>query len=163
MYGLRFSFEGRLTNTGAPNNPTALLADLPFSMINRIQISGNHRPRNVQEDLLNLRGPDLYRFMQYCSGVTPLNSATPAFAVAAGSATDFRIQFDLPFAPLLGPDRNGTPQQVPFLLDAPNYDQLRLDVFFGDSASISPWRAGLRWSQARLRPSVAWWACRACA
>lgn len=130
LHSLVLEFEGRTTNPAA-NFPTAELADAPFSIIERITVEGYHRVRTRTEKFIDIRGADLRRLCDIYYSESQL--VTPAALDLGTAATnDIRFMVDLPFVPLKLPAR----QQAGWLLDAPNYDSLRLTIQFGDAFSI---------------------------
>lgn len=139
MYGMFLTFEGRVKNAGS-NNPTGVLADAPFSLINRIKVSGYHRVRGANEPFFDMRGVDLYNlnriYTSHIPYVTP-NSAgaplfTPSLSTSASASNDIRFTLFLPFTPMKIPVNS----QLGWLLDAPNYDQLKIEIQFADDLSI---------------------------
>lgn len=139
MFALPMTFEGRLTNAGS-NNPTGVQADAPFSLIDTIQVGGYHRVRGQNEPFINIRGVDLYNFNRMMSGhipyVVPNSQGAPVFTVSlstsANGTNDIRFTLFLPFTPLRIPLKD----KAGWLLDAPNYDQLKLAVTFADDQSV---------------------------
>jgi len=130
MSGLRLMFEGRLTNA-ASGNPTGILADAPYSAIDYIKVQGYHKPRIQDEIFINLRGADLRELTRIYTGHDPLS--LPASLNTGASATnDIRFILEIPFVPLALPPR----QKIGYLLDAPNYDRLKLLVKFADDKSV---------------------------
>lgn len=130
MYGIGLLFEGRITNA-ATGNPSAVLADAPFSLLESIEVEGFHRIRTAQEQFIKIRGADLRELNRDYLNHTPLN--TPATLSLTASATnDIRFYIELPFVPYALPAR----QWEGFLLDAPNYDALKLRIRFADDASV---------------------------
>jgi hypothetical protein len=130
MYGLGLMFEGRITNAGA-GNPTAVLADAPFSLFESIEVEGYHRIRAAREQFINIRGADLRELNRAYLNHTPIS--TPAtLATGAAATNDIRFYMELPFVPYNMPAR----QWEGFLLDAPNYDVLKLTIRFSDDASV---------------------------
>jgi hypothetical protein len=139
MYALWLWFEGRITNNAA-NNPTGVQADAPFSLIELITVSGFHRVRSVNEPFINLRGAELYNLIRIMSGqipyVVPNSQGAPVFTVSlatgANATNDIRFGLMLPFTPMRIPLNT----QTGWLLDAPNYDQLKLQVSYSDDNSV---------------------------
>jgi hypothetical protein len=133
MYSMRLQFEGRMTNPGNTHQPTAVLADAPYSLIDLVTISGTHRPRNNREDFIIARGADLFEWNKVYLGTGANQISTPATLSASASATnDVRFIIDIPFTPLVVPAR----ERLAYLLDTPNYDQLQLFINFADAASV---------------------------
>lgn len=139
MYGMWLTFEGRMTNAAA-NNPTGVLADAPFSLIEQINVSGYHRVRGQNEPFIQMRGSDLYNLIRIMSGqipfVAPFSQGAPVFTISlatgANLTNDIRFGLFLPFIPMRIP----LPSQSDWLLDAPNYDRLQLQVSFSDDKSV---------------------------
>jgi hypothetical protein len=88
-----------------------------------------HRVRRQQELFYSVRGADAMYLQQLYTGAdgaqTPITTLTQ-------TAKDFR-QFYLIVFP---PERVPLSQQAAYLLDAPNYDNLVLTIFWGDGTSI---------------------------
>lgn len=139
MYALWLTFEGRMTNAGS-GNPTGTQADAPFSLIEQINVSGYHRVRGQNEPFVLIRGADLYNFIRIMTGqipyVVPNSAGAPTFtislALTASATNDIRFTLMLPFTPLRVP----IPEQTNWLLDAPNYDRLQLQVSYSDDKSV---------------------------
>jgi len=139
MYDLSLTFEGRMTNASS-NNPTGTQADAPFSLIDTITVTGYHRVRGQSEPFVNLRGADLYNlnrlYTSHIPYVVPNSAGAPTFTVSlstsANATNDIRFTLNLPFTPLQIPIQ----RQLGWLLDAPNYDTLKLTVQFSDDKSV---------------------------
>ena len=131
LHSLLLTFEGRITNAAA-DNPSAILADAPYSLIDRIMVEGYHRLRQTQEKFIDVRGADLREFVGLYRGLRPLSLPVAALDMTADGTNDIRFIVPVPFVPL------GLPvsQQANWLLDAPNYDALKLTVRFSDDASV---------------------------
>jgi hypothetical protein len=129
MYGLLLEWEGRLTMP-ASGGPTAELADAPYSLIERVTVDGYYRPAARPDKLIDLRGADLREFAAQNLGFNPLVSGT--LGHAASTAYDLRFIIPVPFVPLMVPPT----LQIGYLLDAPNYDALKLTIQFGDQNSV---------------------------
>ncbi len=117
----------------ASGMPSATNIDAPFSMINRVVVSGFHKLRGTREEIINLRGADLYNLsMLYCSvgGFTTHTSATISRTASATNDIDFTLY--LPFTPLKMPAFKGDE----YALDAPNYDNLKLEIFWADEPNL---------------------------
>lgn len=129
MHSLLIRVTGRVTNAGA-NNPTGVQADGLPALINRLWIEGYHRIRGANERFIDLRGPELYQLSRIYSALTP--PITGTLNQAASATNDFEFQFMVPFVPL------GLPisAQTGWLLDAPNYESLKLTVSWGDDKQI---------------------------
>lgn len=139
MYGMFLQFEGRMTNPGS-GNPTGTQADAPFSLLDTISIQGYHRVRGQNEPFINLRGPDLYNldrlYTSHIPYVVPNSQGAPVFTVSlsttASATNDIRFMLYLPFVPLQIPVQ----AQLGWLLDAPNYDTLKLTINYSDDKSV---------------------------
>ncbi|MGH9770308.1 MAG: hypothetical protein ACRD4Q_01180 [Candidatus Acidiferrales bacterium] len=137
LYGLKLHFRGRVTNA-ATGNPTAVLADAPWQIIDKIDIQGYHRPRAKTENFFNLRGAEIYEYNKNYSSSDPyvnyLVNGTPAQALsfAASATNDFEFFLNIVFPP----EKVGLWQQFGYLLDAPNYDSLVMTVYFADDKSL---------------------------
>lgn len=137
IHSLTLEFEGRITNP-ASLNPTGVLADAPYALIERITIEGYHRVRARTEKFIDIRGADLRRMDAiYYSQDQAVQPAQ--LDIAASATNDIRFFIDVPFVPLKLPAR----QQTGWLLDAPNYDSLRLTVQFADSFSVFSGQTGV--------------------
>ncbi len=104
-------------------------AESPQSILENARIFGQHRFRNETTEVVNMRGADCFtKFGTIYRSRTPLNSG--ALGLGTGNK-DVQI-----FYPIIFP-----PQQVPYvqqagyLLDAPNYEWLEMDLLFGDQTS----------------------------
>jgi len=123
----------------ASNPPTAVNADAPWSIINRVVISGRHRLRGQQEEFVNLRAADLAELNRIYSGVSPIWSVTTSatathgpWCLTASATNDVELFLPIPFTPLRLP----ASVQDEYALDGPNYDNLKLDVYWGDAAQL---------------------------
>jgi hypothetical protein len=142
MYGLRIAVEGRMTNP-ASGGPSAVLADAPYSLVERVHIEGYHRPRAAQEAFFDMRGSDCRQLFSIHEGralssyILVNGSAAAALSTAASATNDFRYYLDVIFPPCV-PDvgQSDIRQQMGYILDAPNYDRLQLTLFWGDSYSV---------------------------
>ncbi len=137
MYGMWLIFEGRATNSGTV--PTGVRADGIVNLIQNVTISGYHRVRGQNEQFINLRGIDLYNlnraywnavpFLEPSNGWPQFN---PQLSIVGGDFNDVRFALYIPFTPMRVPIN----QQMGWLLDAPNYDRLQLQVTLGDSTVV---------------------------
>ncbi len=143
LYGLRIRVRLRMTNPAAPNAPTLQLADAPYGLIDRLIVKGYHRLRQSQEEVINLRGSDLRELgYVYTTGdlqVTPNTLAagnegrvTPNLSLAADATNDVDFVVDVPFVPMQMP----LSEQINWLLDAPNYDNLQLQINWSDENNV---------------------------
>ena len=138
MYGMWLILEGRATNAVALN-ATGLRADAPFSLLQNVTISGYHRVRGQNEQFINLRGVDLYNLNRFYWNAVPYMEPsngwpqfTPQISIVNGDTNDFRIAYYIPFAPMRIPVNS----QMGWILDAPNYDRLQLQITFGDGTAL---------------------------
>lgn len=137
LYALRLKIAFRVTNP-ASGGPTAVLADAPFSYINEVRVSGTHRLRGTQEPFFTVRGSDLNELVREYTGRQPYFSilvngaAATALSLAASATNDVEFILHCPFTPM----QISPVQQVGWLLDAPNYYNLKLEVITGDANSL---------------------------
>lgn len=130
IHSLLLRVRLRMTMPGA-NPPSSIHADAPYSLINRVVVSGRHRIRNQQEEFINLRGPELFQLAHFYQGHEPYTSPGREYLSISASATnDIDFFLPVPFTPLKVP--GGV--QDEYALDAPNYDNLKLDIYWGDPA-----------------------------
>jgi len=132
LHSLLLTFEGRMTNP-ASGGPTDRLADAPFSIIDRITVEGYHRLRQTQEKFIDVRAVDLRNLNGIYRGLLPYSTHESGdLSVTASATNDVRFVIPVPFVPL------GLPvsQQANWLLDAPNYDSLKLTVKYADTQSV---------------------------
>jgi len=143
---LRLTVRFRLTNAVAAI--TAEHADMPFSIIERVEVSGFHRIRMQNEVFINVRGSDLAELNRLYNGPQRVNGANIDGASkiypgairaldhrltwAINAVNDIEFNLDVPFVPL------GMPlwKQAEYLLDAPNYDNLTLRIFWADALQL---------------------------
>jgi len=126
IHSLQLDVQLRLTNAVAAE--TAINVDAPWSIINRVVVEGYHRVRNQNETFIDLRGPDLHHLMKYYIGGELFNRSTSPLGIVLANTNDICFSLPIPFVPLLVPSHVA----AGYLLDAPNYDQLRLRIFLGD-------------------------------
>ena len=132
-YGIRLQVELRITNNAGPNNPTGFQFDAPFSIIENVRVEGYHRIRNQRERFIDARMSDLRELNRIYSANPPYTSLTGAqLVLTANSTNDIRFIVDIPFTPQNLPIH----QQLGYLLDAPNYDQLQLTLQYADDRSV---------------------------
>lgn len=135
MSGILLQFEGRFTNPST-GQPTGTLADAPFSLIDTIQLNGYHRIRGQNEPFINVRGSSIRELVLEQKGRAPYVTGT--LSTTASAAVDVRFIIPVPFVPL------GIPlaQQIDWLLDCPNYNNLKLALTIGDATSIYSGQTG---------------------
>jgi hypothetical protein len=133
LYGMRFQIELRITNNAGPNNPTGTTADAPYSIIDNLRIEGYHRIRQQRERFVDARLSDLRELNRIYSSNSPYSSVpSTGLNLAANATNDIRFIVDLPFTP----QNLSIHQQIGYLLDAPNYDQLQLTLAYADDRSV---------------------------
>lgn len=143
LAGLELRVRLRMTNPSAPNAPTAVLADGPYGLMDRVIVKGYHRLRQSQEEVINLRGADLrelgYIYSTAHLQVTPNTLAagnegrvTPNLSIAADATNDVDFVVMVPFVPLQMP----LSERINWLLDAPNYDNLQLQINWADENNV---------------------------
>jgi hypothetical protein len=130
LHSLLLEFRGRATMP-ATGGPTAVNADGVPAVIERVTVEGFHRIRRQQEKIVDLRGADL-ALMQRIYLPSPLISTPTSLTLTANATNDIITQVLIPFVPLrIAPNVQGG-----YLLDAPNYESLKLTLTFGDWKSI---------------------------
>ncbi len=130
LTALQIRLEGRVTMPGA-GGPAALTADGIAQLIEKITVRGFHRIRSRNEAFYDKRGADAkYDADLFTLGNLPSLPATWNFAVNA--TNDFRVNFFVPFYPLGFP----MSEQLSYIVDTPNYDNLQLVIQWGDAASV---------------------------
>ena len=107
-----------------------------------IQISGYHRPRKANELFFDMRGPDAAVFFGCMGGGLPtfdnlVNGALPytnQLVTTASATQDFKFFIDICFGPpWAGQGREKLRQQMPWILDAPNYNRPKLSIQWADA------------------------------
>lgn len=129
----------RATNP-ASGNPTGQQIDAPYSYIDSVQVTGYNRVRGANEPFINVRGTDLLNLERIYGGrvpyVVPNSQGAPVFnpslSNSANATNDIRFVLEVPFSP----KRIGVGAMMSWLLDAPNYDQLKLVVNVADDKSL---------------------------
>lgn len=141
LNGLMLEFRGRLTMP-ASTGPSAVQASAHAGVIERVTVEGYHRIRRQQEKFIDLRGDDLELLQRvYCPG--SLIKTPTTISVTANATNDMVVQLLVPFTPLRLP----ASVQTGFLLDAPNYESLKLTVQWGDYKSVVvPGTTAATWS-----------------
>jgi hypothetical protein len=129
MSGIVLRLSGRVTNPGT-NQPTGVQADGLYALLDTITIEGQHLIRGTREQFIVARGPDLRQLAGIYMSRFP--NAVGTLSTTASAAVDFTIFLPIFFYPL------GIPaaQQAYYLLDAPNYSNLKLTINYGDDKSI---------------------------
>ena len=129
---IRLQFEGRFTMP-ASGNPSAVLADAPYSIIERVKIEGQHRLRNTRDTIYDLRAAELRELNKiYYAGNSTGISTPSSLTLTANATNDVRFTLDLPFAP----ENMPRAEMLKWILDAPNYDSLAMTIFFADVNSV---------------------------
>ncbi len=130
IHSLQLDVQLRLTNAVAAE--LAVNVDAPYSIINRVVVEGYHRIRNANETIIDLRGPDLHHLLKYYVGTEVFDQSTTPLGIVLANTNDICFSLQIPFVPLMIPSNVA----AGYLLDAPNYDQLRLRVFLGDLQNL---------------------------
>ena len=138
MYGMWLIFEGRATNNVALG-ATGVRADAPYSLISNVTIQGYHRVRGQSEQFINVRGVDLFNLNRGYWNAVPFTAPsngwptfTPQLSIVGGDTNDIRFALYIPFTPMRIPVNT----QMGWLLDAPNYDRLQLQITFADGTAL---------------------------
>lgn len=126
LHSLLIEFRGRLTMP-ASGGPSSVLDDGHGAIFERIVVEGYHRIRKQQEKIYDLRGSDAEIWQRYYLP-TQLRKLPSAISTSANAANDILLQLLIPFTPL----RVAPSVQAAYLLDAPNYESLKLTVQFAD-------------------------------
>jgi len=141
MSTLMLEFRGRLTMPGA-TGPSGLQADGPAGIIERVTVEGYHRQRRQQEKFIDVRGSDLEMQQRVYAPGTYIKTPT-TISVTAAATNDMVCQILVPFTPLRMP----VGVQAGYLLDAPNYESLKLTIQWGDFKSVViPGATAATWS-----------------
>jgi len=130
-HSLILRYSGRFHNP-ATNGPTGVYADGAKAIIELVKVSGFHNPRKQQEDFFRMRGAELYELDRDFSGSAPHLLPAGALNVTASADNDVSILVQVPFVV----SGMRWPDQLKTLLDAPNYDQLKLEITIGDMKSL---------------------------
>lgn len=128
--GILIEFIGRLAVGGA--NATSEFADSPHGLIESVTMSGVHRLRLSQETFVNnIHGSDLAFLNAYQAGtLSPTTITQGSMGVGTGNK-DIRSFYYVPFLP----EGARWGQGMKYLLDAFNYDQLKLSINCGLGSS----------------------------
>lgn len=130
MNGLLLEFRGRVTMPGS-GMPSASQADNHAAIIERVTVEGFHKLRRQQEKFIDMRGADLeIQQRVYQPGV--LIKLPSTFTFTASATNDVIVQVVVPFTP----QRMPAHIQAGYLLDAPNYESLKLTIQWGDYKSM---------------------------
>jgi len=130
LSSLILQFRGRATMP-ASSGPSGVEAEGVYNVIERVTVEGYHRARQKQEKFIDLRGVDLWQLQRYyLPSLFPASPTTLSTTASATNDIDFTLM--IPFTPLRMPVH----VQSQYLLDAPNYDGLKLTVQWGDTLSI---------------------------
>jgi hypothetical protein len=130
LHSLLLEFRGRLTMPGSAG-PTAALADSIAAIMERVTIEGYHRVRRQQEKIIDVRGADLELEQRFYLPTRPIYQPS-TISVSASAQNDILVQVVVPFVPL----RVSPAQVASYLLDAPNYESLKLTVQWGDFRNL---------------------------
>jgi len=102
----------------------------PQAILDRIHIYGQHRHRNEQTEIVDLRGATAYTKFG-----TIYRSRTPQSTGLAGVGIgDKDVRFFIPV--IFPPQKVSILQQAGYLLDAPNYEWIQMDLHMGDGTSM---------------------------
>lgn len=128
--GLYLTFRGRLTNA-ASGNPASVLADGLAGLVDKVRVSGYHRPSAVDLEIINLSGAALRALDVIYSG-SSLEITPSSLSTSANATNDFEFVLFVPFTP-----RGVHPRDVAScLLDAPNWSRLQLEIKWADDKSV---------------------------
>ena len=127
LFGLDLLVEGRIAVGVA--DATSEYADSPYNVIREVRVSGFHRLRGQQEEFYRLRSAEIRQLGLIYGSRAP--RSTGAMAVAQGNK-DFRFFLPIRFVP----EKLPLVQQAAFVLDAWNYDNLMLRIFWGNGDSV---------------------------
>jgi hypothetical protein len=130
IHSLMLEFRGRLKMPGS-SGPSAALADSIAAIIERVTVEGYHRIRRQQEKVIDMRGADLELEQRFYLPTRPIYTPS-TISVTANADNDILLQLFVPFVPL----RMNPVQQAGFLLDAPNYESLKLTVQWADFKNL---------------------------
>lgn len=129
-YGLLLEVQGRVDKTNGLGTFTPSL-DHVLDLVQEIRVEGFHRIRRQNEEFYNVSGTDAYWMAALYAGRFP-SVQLGGVDLDADGDTDFRF-----FIPILfPPEALPLTQQGAYLLDAPNYDRLRLVVRWGDVTAV---------------------------
>lgn len=130
MSGILLTFKGRMTNPGS-GNPTAVLAEGLFGLVDKIRVSGYHRPSSADLEIINMSGGSIRAMDAVYSG-TSLEVTPSSLSVSASATNDFVFSLYVPFIP-----RSVHPRDAgALLLDAPNWSRLALEIKWADHNSV---------------------------
>lgn len=136
LYALLLQFEGRFTQPSS-GNATGTQADGPISIIDSVIVQGFSRTRGSNEQFINVRAADLYEETLEKTGRAPYISGV--LNTGASATSDIRFLLPIIFPPMgIAPA-----QQMGYVLDAPNYDRLQLQILAADVASIFTGQTGV--------------------
>lgn len=141
MAGLLLEFRGRLTMPAA-TGPSAVQGDAHAGIIERVTVEGFHRIRRQQEKFIDLRGAEIEALQQYYNPSALIKLPT-TISITASATNDIVLQLYVPFTPMRVPVNAA----AGYLLDAPNYESLKLTVQYGDFRSVVvPGTTAATWS-----------------
>lgn len=136
---LILEFRGRLTMPGS-TGPSADRSQ-PAGIIERVTVEGYHRLRRQQERFIDLRGVELDNIQRIYQPGGMVRQG--AISVTASATTEIIHQLVVPFTPLRMP----AAVQAAYLLDAPNYESLKLTVQWADFKNVVvPGTTAATWS-----------------
>ena len=141
MSSLMLEFRGRLTMP-ASTGPSAVQGDAHAGIIERVTVEGYHRIRRQQEKFIDLRGAELEQLQRYYQPSAMVKTPT-SISVTPNATNDIVLQLVIPFTPLRMP----VTVAAGYLLDAPNYESLKLTIQYGDFRSVVvPGSTAATWS-----------------
>lgn len=141
LANLVLEFRGRLTMPAA-TGPSAVQGDAHAGIIERVTVEGFHRVRRQQEKFIDLRGSDIEQLQRYYNP-SLFQKLPSTISVSASATNDIVLQLVIPFTPLRVPVNAA----AGYLLDAPNYESLKLTIQYGDFRSVVvPGTTAATWS-----------------
>ena len=130
MSGLLLNFKFRLTNA-ASGNPTSVLADAPYGIVDRIRVFGKHVMRRSDEVIVSLSGAEVAELQRQNTRYAMVNTPT-TLSVSASATNDVQFVLYVPFVPsMVHPN-----EMANYLVDGPGYQNLSLEIKWADAASI---------------------------
>lgn len=129
-YGLLVEVQGRVDKTLGLGTFTPGV-DHILDLIQEVRVEGFHRIRKQSEEFYNVSGSDLWWTNALYAGRAP-SVQLGGVDLDADGDTDFRFFTYLVFPPEAVP----LTQQGAYLLDAPNYDRLKLTIRWGDATAV---------------------------
>lgn len=135
LAGLMLTVKFRVTQPGT-GNATATLGDAPYSIINKIEVVGQHLIRRTDDVIVSLRGADLAQLQKIQTRASVVSSGT--LSTTASATSDISFTLNVPFVPFLV-----HPAEIAnYLVDAPNYTNLYLRIYWADANSLFSGQSG---------------------